>query len=177
MRSIERIEEWMIGADRNEDIAQLLGICFPQYPAHRSFFHQIPAFRLLTYEEGALIGHVAVEHRIINVGGTELRIFGVADICVLPERQGEGMGTQLLQELEDFGRKCGIDYLLLLAYEQDWFLHRGFRPVNQEGRWLWIQKNETFGVIQRGLNHELMVKPLSHKRWRAGTVDFLGHIF
>jgi GNAT superfamily N-acetyltransferase len=174
---IQRIEEYLISEPLRQSIRKLLVDCFREYPGDRIYFKQLPDFRYLAWDEEELAGHMAVEHRVINNDGQVLRIFGVVDLCVAEAFQHRKLATQLLREIETFGRQCQVDFLMLAAKEKDLYESNGFRAVDNLCHWLLIQSHQTIGVVRRSLANSLMVKPLGEKEWKAGRVDFLGPIF
>ena len=174
---IERIEEFLIPPAVLEQIAGLLAEAFPDYPSGRSYLKQLPTFRLLAWQDATLTGHLAVEHRLVAVEGTPLRIFGIADLCVAGAFQHRKIATCLLGELERLGRTNGIDFLMLLAKDHSLYLQNGFQPVDNPCCWTVLQRFHTYGVVRRSVSGSLLVKPLSGSPWPPGLVDFLGHIF
>ena len=174
---IRQLEEFALGEQERQAIQQLLGDCFPDYPADRIYYKQLPDFRLLAWENDRLVGHLPVEHRMIDVGGMAARIFGIADFCVAGDFQHRGLGTQLLNRLEQLGKEHAVDFLLLLASRHEVYLHNGFQLVQNPCRWLIIHDHRSLGVSHRRLPETLLVKALGSKPWREGVVDLLGHIF
>jgi predicted N-acetyltransferase YhbS len=170
------VEEFRLTAQEEQAIRQLLERAFSVYP-DRTYYKQQPNFRYLCWEEERLVAHMAVESRIINNAGQLLRIFGVADLCVEKAYQHQHIGSKLLSELSLLGQKNGIDFLVLVAAEQQLYLKNGFLPVDNTCRWLLISEHATLGVAQRHIKSALMVKPLGKKPWKKGTVDFLGPMF
>ncbi|MEM1323221.1 MAG: GNAT family N-acetyltransferase [Bacteroidota bacterium] len=174
---IQRIEEFKISRRKRKAIGELLGRCFPEYPGQRTYYKQIPAFRYLVWADQRLVGHLAVEHRMMNVGGEIASIFGIVDLCVDQEFQSRKIASQLLQTLEDLGRKHKIDFLVLAAQEYELYENNGFHLVSNTCRWLMINEHQTLGVNHRSIDDCLMVKALGSKQWKSGLVDFLGHVF
>jgi GNAT superfamily N-acetyltransferase len=174
---VERIEEHAISHQTHQEIERLLTSSFSEYPVGRTYFKQIPDFRLLFRVEDHLAGHLAVEYRIINLAGETARIFGIADFCVDADFRNQKIGSQLLQYLEKYARQFRIDFLLLIAAEHSFYLPHGYQAANNRCRWLMIQNNQSFGIADRRIDNCLMVKPLGKRPWKEGTVDFLGHLF
>lgn len=175
--TIQRIEELFIDIPTREAIHSLLEDSFPDYPQGQTYYKQLPDFRYLAWEAQELIGHMAIEHRLINNDGQILRIFGIADLCVAKSFQRQRIATKLIQQLLELSQTIGIDFILLIA-EEDTFYHQiGFHPVQNNCQWVLIHRHETFGVVQRRMDSGLMIKGVSEKNWRNGKVDFLGHVF
>lgn len=176
---IERIEEYFLTKKTHEAIHSLLLEGFGQYPAGRDFFRQLPAFRLLVWsDQQELIGHMAVEHRLVNNQGQLVRIFGIADFTVAISHRNQGIGTNLLHILTDLGHTCEVDFLLLLAHNSGSVYQRQrFVAVDAQCKWLLIQQDQSLGVLNRFIEGSLMIKPISNLSWKEGNLDFLGHIF
>jgi GNAT superfamily N-acetyltransferase len=58
---------------------------------------------------------MGVDHRVISVADSIFKIFGVIDLCVLPEYQRQGIATQLLTSLTKLAEEKSIDFLFLVA--------------------------------------------------------------
>lgn len=173
---IERIAEYALTPTVRTKIIALLREGFGVYPEDRSFYKQLPCFRFLAWEADALIGHLAAEFRIINVGGTVLPIFGVADLCVSATRRQQRIATQMLGELEGLAPDAGVEFIVLTGSEPDVYHGMGFQHLERSCRWLLINNLKSLGVIRRSVNN-IMVKPLGNRSWPDGEIDFLGHIF
>lgn len=176
---IERIEEYQLTKNTHQTIYSLLLEGFGQYPAGRDFFRQLPTFRLLAWsDQQDLIGHMAVEHRLVNNQGQLLRIFGIADFTVATSHRNQGIGTNLLQALTDLGHTSEVDFLLLLAHDSGTvYARQGFIAIDAQCKWLLIQQDQSLGVLNRFIAGSLMIKPISNVSWKEGNLDFLGHIF
>lgn len=173
---IERLEEFKIKTDVRAKIAALLKEGFGVYPEGRTFYKQLPGFRYLAWDGDTLLGHLAGEFRIINVGGEVLPIFGVADLCVTPSRQQERIATQMLQELENLAREIDVDFILLTGSEPNVYKGMGFERLERSCSWLFLNNLKTLGVIRRSVSN-IMIKCLGKRPWPEGEIDFLGHIF
>lgn len=174
---IERIEEFNITVTQKKEIHQLLAACFPGYPKGRTYYKQLPNFRYLVYHQKKLVGHLAVEHRMIAVDQTPCVIFGVVDICVALDFRQQQVAATLLQQLEQLGAENNIDFILLTATEPELYLKNGYQLYSNTCRWLFINEHQTLGVKNRHLAEALLVKPLKEKKWSTGIVDFLGTVF
>jgi len=174
---LHRIEEFSITNGQQKAIHQLLANCFPGYPKDRTYYKQLPNFRYLAFQEDQLIGHLAVEHRIIAIDQKPFTIFGVVDICVAPRFKGKKLATTLLDHLEKLGREHQIDFVILTASEHQLYLKNGYQLHSHTCRWLFINDHQTLGVKNQHLENTILVKGLGELKWSEGTVDFLGEIF
>ena len=175
--TFEQVAEIDISPDLHTQINHLLSSCFSGYPKNRSYFKQLPHFRMLVKNEAQLIGHVAVDHRLINVGSDVFRIFGLADVCVDKDFQSKNIASHLLNQLDQLAQKSGVDFIVLITNQHPFYQKNGFSIVDNVCRWVFINDDHTLGVSQRKLGKSIMIKPFSNKDWGNGILDFLGHIF
>lgn len=174
---IQRIEEFQIGQEVHLLINQLLNQTFGDYYEQQSYFKQLPSFRFLVWQQDQLVGHMAIEHRNINIGGQLSRIFGVADLCVDHAFQSQHIASSLLEALDDLGKAYHIDFVVLIAQNHEVYEKNGFSLVNNTCKWLMINQHQTLGVANRRIEECLMVKAMNQKKWNEGVIDFLGHLF
>ena len=174
---IERIEEFRITDPIKQSIRKLLTNCFQEYPAGRIYFKQFPDFRFLVWQEDQLVGHMAVEHRAINLANTIVSIFGIVDLCVDEAFQSQKIASNLLSKLETLAADCLVDFIVLIADQHDLYLNNGFQLVRNTCRWLIVSEQKTLGVGHRKIKDCLMIKPTGTQTWKDGIVDFLGPIF
>ena len=95
-----RLEEYKISKEEHQEIHKLLKRSFTEYPEGKSYFKQVPGFRYLIYHHKKMIGHMAVEYRMINIANENTPVFGVSDLCVCPEYQSQNIASTLLQKLD-----------------------------------------------------------------------------
>src|SRR5260221_2444710 len=56
---------------------------------------------------GVMAAQMGVELRVIRVGSTVLRTFGVVDLCVRTSERSHGLAGRLLAEVTELARSCG----------------------------------------------------------------------
>ena len=173
---IEQVREDMIDADTHAELRELLDLSFPGYFTERSYFKQLPHFRYLGKGGGDLIGHVALDHRVIQVDGQPHRIYGIVDLCVHPEWRGRTIGRALLAQVEKDARAAGVDSIILFADNQRLYEECGYVSVENECTWLAIDEHKSIDVRSDSLADCMMVKSLKLD-WTEGPVDLLGYLF
>lgn len=173
---IDRTEEFLLTAETRQVISALLNLCFPGYPAHQTYYKYPPTFRYLLWEGKELIGHMGVVSRPVGHEGDFFPVFGIMDLCISPTHQHQKLATHLLSELEELGKKSGIDFILLIAKDQDLYLNNDFQVANNFCKWLLLTDNRALGLVHRQLA-DLMVKPLQGKAWPNGSIDLMGPLF
>ena len=171
-----RIEEFLIPTEKHQAIQDLLKRSFADYPQNQSYYKQLPDFRFLVWKKDQLVGHLAVEHRIMNNAEQLITVFGIMDICVHPDFQNKKIATKLIQQLEALAKKNQIDFLVLTTGDYDFYNQFGFKLVQNTCRWLMINQNKTLGISHRRVTDSLMVKSISTKEWKSGLVDFMGTV-
>ena len=174
---LHRVEEFQLTAATHAKIKSLLALSFESYPSYRNFLHQTPNFRYLMLDHKTLIGHMAVDHRIIQLNGETISIFGITDLCVHPEYQHQQSASNMITELESLAKAHKVEAIMLFTNLFPLYTKLGFEKQVNKCRWLMIQNNVSLGVARRSLEDCLMVKMLSDKKWSDGEVDLLGHVF
>jgi predicted N-acetyltransferase YhbS len=119
---------------------------------------------------------MGVEHRMISVDGTPIRIFGIVDFCVTASARSRGLGGVLLATVEELGRASGVDAIVLFADDPRLYLAAGYRESDGQARWVMINEHETLGIAERPVDG-MMGKMLSGKPWQPQLVDLLGHMY
>ena len=106
---------------------------------------------------GGVVGHVLFSPVEIGNGGSSIRVVGLAPVGVLPEYQGQGVGSRLIREGLEACREAAYDAVVLLG-EPGYHCRFGFERASAYGL-----GNEY------GVDHELMVVEL-----RSGALDGSG---
>jgi len=174
--AVEQVREDALSKETMDELQPLLEGAFPGFFQQEIYFKQLPNFRYLGRENGRLVGHVAIDHRVINVDGDPHRIYGIVDLCVDPDWRGHGIGRTLLEQVEKDAVAAGIDTVLLFADDQRLYTACDYQAVSNECTWLAIHDHESIDVRTEILADCLMVKPLA-KPWSPGPVDLLGYLF
>ena len=175
--TVIRLAETEISADLHEDLQLLLRECFAGYPG-RSYFKLPPHFRYLAMTgSGGVVAQMGVEYRIIRVGDTVLRTFGIVDLCVTAGQQHRGLAGRLLADVTGLARSCGIAFIVLFADDARLYARNGWTRVTNRCSWVKINEHVTLGLARREAPGVMMVKALGGQAWPDGDVDLLGHLF
>ncbi|WP_367874915.1 GNAT family N-acetyltransferase [Luteolibacter sp. Populi] len=175
---VQELIEHEIPVAIQADIARLLELCFPNTFEGRTYYKQLPDFRLLLWNRGILAGQLGIDSRMVNIGGDILRVFGIIDLCVHPQQRGEGIASLLLSKAEKIGQLHDRDFLVLMADRHEVYMKSGFTRVEPaHTKWLGIDERKSAGVIQRDLGDCFLIKPLSNRPWPSGEIDMLGYLF
>jgi predicted acetyltransferase len=175
---IIKIIEFNIELNTHNQITKLRNICFPESKKDRSYYKQLPHFRYLVYNDDQLIGQMGVDHRVISVGDSVFKIFGVIDLCVMPKYQRQGIATQLLNLVTKLAEKKSIDFLLLVADDDRLYSKHGFKYVSNYCSFLRIHEHQNYGVALEKIENDFMVKQIGTESWKhEGLMDLLGYRF
>ena len=175
--TVIRVAEAEIGADLSERLQSLLQVCFPGYPS-RNYFKLPPHFRYLAMTgSGDVAAQMGVEFRVIRVGGTVLRTFGVVDLCVTESQRSRGLAGRLLAEMTELAVSCGMAFIVLFADDDRLYTRNGWVRVTNSCSWLQINDHVTLGLARQEDTGAMMVKALGEQPWPEGDVDLLGHLF
>lgn len=125
-----------IRAERSSDVAAIDAVTIAafQNAAHTSHTEQfiIRALRksgqlsvsLVAEDDGSIIGHVAASPVMISDGAANW--YGLGPISVSPERQGQGIGTQLMSHVLSDLRELGAAGCVLLG-DPGYYSRFGFK--------------------------------------------------
>jgi hypothetical protein len=105
---IQIIPEYELSSTQRKALQSLLGECFPEFLQERIYYKQLPQFRYLVWDGLELVAQMGVEHRMISLGETPVRIFGVIDLCTTSLFQKKGIAAKLLEELHVLAQSNGV---------------------------------------------------------------------
>jgi predicted N-acetyltransferase YhbS len=157
-------------------IQELRNASFPDAKVKRSYYKQLPHYRVLKYENRKLIGCGGLDYRAIRVGNEVYKVLGVMDLCVREDKRGQGIGTSILSELSDYAKKRDVDFIILVSDNDNFYIHNGFYQIKTHNSWLRIDEHKNYGVAFEKLD-DLYVKPVGDKVWKSDYVDWLGYMF
>jgi len=175
--TVVRVAEPEIGANVSARLQSLLEACFPGYP-DRSYFKLPPHFRYLAMtSDGGVVAQMGVEFRVIRVGDSVLRTFGVVDLCVAETERSRGLAARLLADLTELARTCDMAFVVLFADDDRLYARNGWARVTNRCTWVRIHDHATLGIARQEDTGAMMVKAIGEQAWPEGDVDLLGHVF
>ena len=170
------LPEIELDATTHQAIQILRNSSFPDSAVERSYYKQLPHYRALQYAGAELIGHAGLDYRVINVGEKALKILGIIDFCVHVDRRGQGIGTAMLEQLSAYAERKDVDFIILIADNEDFYIRNGFQQVQSRNFWLRIDEHKNYDVAREDID-DLYIKPVGSKKWPVGDVDWLGSMF
>jgi predicted N-acetyltransferase YhbS len=126
---------------------------------------------------GDVAALMGVELRVIRVGHSVARTFGIVDLCARESQRSRGLAGRLLAEVTEFARSCGMAFIVLFADDDRLYARHGWARVTNRCSWLKIHDHVTLGLATKEDTGAMMVKALGQQAWPAGDVDLLGHLF
>ena len=81
---------------------------------------------------GGVVGHVLFSPVEIDNGGSSIRIVGLAPVGVLPEYQGQGIGSRLIRAGLEACREAAYDAVVVLG-EPGYYSRFGFERASGHG--------------------------------------------
>lgn len=157
-------------------IQRLRNGCFPEHKVGRSYYKQLPHYRMLKYSNGQLIGHMGLDYRVINAGETVYKTLGVIDFCVRKADRGKGIGTSMLTALIEYAKTRDVDFVILISDLSGFYIRNGFQQVVAHSSWLRLDEHKNYGVAFEHVE-DLFIMPISGKEWKSGHIDWLGYMF
>jgi len=89
-----------------------------------------------------------VELRVIRVGNTVLRTFGLVDVCVRGGDRSRGLGSTLLAKVTEFAQACEMAFVVLFADDR-LYTRNGWAHVTNRCTWVKIDDHVTLGWPSR----------------------------
>jgi putative acetyltransferase len=85
----------------------------------------------------AIVGHIAFSAVTVEPETPGLRGTGLGPMAVIPDRQGQGIGSRLVRAGLDLCRKRGVDFVVVLGHAR-YYPRFGFVPADRLGlRCIW----------------------------------------
>jgi nodulation protein A len=169
-------EDDLAAAD-HEALAGLLRRCFPRsragFPGAESWASGRPELRLVARVDGHPVAHVAVLRRFLQLEGGARLVGDVGLVGVDPDRQGTGLGADLLARTATTLRRLDLPFGFLTCGEQV----AGFYSTAG-----WVRVDNPVRMIRRDQRVQVyggvaMVLPVraGMSEWPAGRLDRNGY--
>lgn len=86
----------------------------------------------LVAEDGAIVGHILFTPVVVETRGQRVSGMGLAPMAVLPERQRQGIGSQLVGRGLDLLRERGYPFVVVVGHPE-YYPRFGFVPASTHG--------------------------------------------
>jgi putative acetyltransferase len=120
---------------------------------------------LVAEDDGEIVGHVFFSPAEIEWSGKIIRGMGLAPMAVRPDRQRQGIGSQLVKAGLEILEEQGCSYVIVLGHP-GFYTKFGFEPASKYGltcQWEGVP-DEAFMVIAMELSSLLGVKGVAKYR-------------
>jgi putative acetyltransferase len=85
-----------------------------------------PLVSLVAEHDGNIVGHIMFSPVSLS-GNPDLKIMGLAPMAVAPERQRQGIGSELVRAGVERCKQLGVDAVVVLGHPE-YYPRFGFRP-------------------------------------------------
>jgi len=131
---IEIVEENDLQPDEDQQIRELLRLCFPDWSEifrnHRTWHSTPPIYSVVVREAGQVIGHIAVVVRTITTTWNfRYNVASIQGLCIAPDKRRTGLAGRLLQEALQEAAKRGFLFAILYCKEflVPYYLSQGWK--------------------------------------------------
>jgi putative acetyltransferase len=86
----------------------------------------------LVAEDDAVVGHILFTSVVVESAGRRVLGMGLAPMAVLPDRQRQGIGSQLVRRGLDILRERGCPFVVVVGHPE-YYPRFGFEPASTHG--------------------------------------------
>ena len=163
-----------ISAAEDHELRRLLLASFPYETVllTRRYIREPPAHRwLVRAHSGELIAHAAAHDKIISAGGSDLRVGGIAEVCVAHHFRGHGLVGKMLTEAHRWMRREGIPFAMLFGHPRV-YASSGYVVIDNP-----IHVDNPLIHHWNPFKGKPMIHPIAAHHWPAGPIDLRGPTF
>lgn len=174
--NVEYIRDLDVDTELDGKLRDLLSTCFTKsgdevFREHR-YYKEHPSHRwFVPHKEGRLIAHVALHEKVVVSSNQDIRVGGIAEVCVHPEFRGQGLVRQLLSKAHAWLRLNGYCFSLLFGKPQV-YASSGYESVTN----LFLKSKSDNGENKWAVI-KAMVSQLSETEWPVDNVYLQGQTF
>jgi predicted N-acetyltransferase YhbS len=161
----------------DDDDNRLRRLLFASFPHElgflkRRFLRERPAHRWLLLDDcGELIGHAAVHEKTIGTNRGNLKVGGLAEVCVSSRYRRRGLVARMLAAIHAWLAERGFAFSMLFG-SLPVYRASGYELIGNE-----IVSANSFAWLWNRFRGKPMVKPLAGIPWPDGPIDLRGPRF
>jgi putative acetyltransferase len=175
---IETIPEHALSADIDTAIGALMDAGFGEEAGFRgqSFHKMRHHLRIVGWQDGQMIGHVAMQLRAIRANNAALTIAAIGEVAVHPAHQGKGIGSALMRRAIGTAKDTVAEFAMLFGHPG---LYAPLGFCNQPNRLTYVTwANHTPRDVVTDTIESLMVLPLGSTHWdETAEINLCGPLF
>lgn len=169
---IEYLPDSSVDEALDQEIRGLLTTCFTKsqdvvFKTQRCFREPYPHRWIIRGKHGALVAHIGVHEKKVELNGSTFRIGGICEVCVHPDYRGKGYVRMMLNCIHEWLSEHGFCFAVLfgdpLVYGSSGYVRVG---------------NLVHGDPEKGWTPaHAMVHEVSSTSWPTGNVRLPGPTF
>jgi len=170
---VQRLDAEISPAE-DQDLRRLLLASFPYEPAllTRRYIREPPSHRWLARTpSGELAAHIAVHDKLISIAGRDLRIGGVAEVCVAHHFRGQGLVRRMLLDAHAWMGQEGIPFAMLFGHPKV-YASSGYIVIDNP-----ILAESSLIHHWNPFKGKPMIRPILPRPWPPGPIDLRGPTF
>jgi predicted acetyltransferase len=163
-----------LGGDLETTVQALLKQAFPEGSSTDGDYyalHGVPDCILIAREARQVVGHLAVYRRQVKMGSEVLEIGMIGAVAVAPDHRRRGHCRRLLLRAHDDLRARSIPFSTLFAFEPRVYLSSGYRPMQNETRFL-----DADGAWKTFVYRGSMYAELAERPWPNRMLELAGGV-
>ena len=138
----------------------------------RRFLKLCPSHRWLVFDPaGELVAHVAAHEKFIGTNDGDVKIGGVAEVCVSSRHRGRGLVKRLLKTTHEWMGAHDFSFAMLFGQPQV-YASSGYALIGNE-----IVSTNSLARHWNPFCGKPMVCRLSELPWPSGAIDLRGPTF
>lgn len=173
------LPDTQVDAQLDEELRGLLSTCFVgpvnECFRHQRFFHEMPQHRWLVRDaSGWLVAHVALHDKRLGTPQGDLRVAGIAEVCVHPDFRGRGLVRTMLDTLHRWAEQQGFRHAALFGDEK---VYRGSGYIHAPNPLRYWDKDKQEWITEPSPGFH--VRPLTQppEAFPDGLIDLRGPHF
>lgn len=172
------VQEAEMSAGLDQAIKAGLCHCFPAdreiFTKARAWHGSAPTWSVIAEDGEVIVAHVGLVDRVVKAGTRQLRVAGIQNVFVLPERRGQGLCDLVMNAAMQEAGRLGFDAGLLYCIPT-------LEKVYARCGWFLLPKADIIRMDEQGAEIPLpdkniaMFHPLKVVEFPTGTIHLQGN--